>query len=157
MDRDLIASCYTVDSQDHHGSFRGTGAEFADYICGDSPIPKASKSMIHILGQMLFEVRADEAFGETAFTLSMAITEEDLFQPFNTAMASGNLFQEVGRYVDYFKRIDGQWLLHYRRVVIDWQGVIPGTNGDVPVGGVRSTRDRTDPVYDECREPRTRY
>ena len=155
LDRDLIASCYTVDSQDHHGSFRGTGAEFADYMCGGSPISRASTSMIHILGQMLFDVRSDEAFGETAFTFSMALTDEHPDQPFNTARASGNLYQAVGRYVDYFKRVDGQWLLHYRRVVVDWQGVIPGTNGDVPVGGVLSARDRTDPVYDERRQPPT--
>ena len=35
-DYELIVSCYTEDSQDDHGRFRGTGREFADYICHKS-------------------------------------------------------------------------------------------------------------------------
>lgn len=139
-DQDAIAACYTDDSVDHHGSFLGTGAEFADYICGGSPISKASESMIHCLGQSLFDIRGDEAFGETAFMFDMA-------------MADGGLYHGAGRYVDHFVRVGGRWLLHYRRVVADWQGLLSTVRRDVPESGARSRRDRTDPVYDERRAP----
>ncbi|HEY1828465.1 MAG TPA: hypothetical protein VGF87_10610, partial [Acidimicrobiales bacterium] len=32
-DRERIASCYAEDSFDDHGSFKGSGRAFADFIC----------------------------------------------------------------------------------------------------------------------------
>ena len=45
-DRERIASCYTEDSLDDHGVFKGTGAEFAEFVCG----PGFLTTMHHLLG-----------------------------------------------------------------------------------------------------------
>lgn len=134
-ERDLISSCYTKDSYDDHGGFKGTGAEFADYICSGSQISASAKAIQHILGQSLFDIRGDEAFGETAYSFDMVTADDQLFHSF-------------GRYVDHFKRVDGRWLLHYRRVVSDWGGMVTATKSPTAGGQITSARDSSDPVYD---------
>ncbi len=134
-DQELVASCYTKDSFDDHGGFKGTGAEFAAYICGGSQISASAKTLQHVLGQTVWEFRGDDAFGETAYSFDMVTSDDDLFHSF-------------GRYVDYFKRVDGTWLLHYRRVVSDWGGVMQATASPSAGGQIGSTRDKTDPSYD---------
>jgi hypothetical protein len=127
-DRERIAACYSEDSYDDHGTFKGSGRAFADYICESDFIT----AMHHQLGQSVFDVQGDEAWGETYFTFHGAA---------GTARFSG-----YGRYVDYFTRIDGEWKLHYRRVV-------PDTVPDDPALYWSSTRDSTDPSYDRRRGP----
>jgi hypothetical protein len=134
-DRELVTSCYTEDSFDDHGGFRGTGAEFAAYICGGSPISKTAKTLQHVLGQTVWDIEGDEAFGETAYGFDMVTSEDKLFRSF-------------GRYVDYFKKVDGTWLLHYRRVVSDWGGIVEAEASPSAGGQIGSTRDTNDPSYD---------
>ncbi len=129
-DRDRIASCYDEDSYDDHGLFKGSGREFAGFICG----PGALRAMHHQLGQSVFAVQGDEAWGETFFTFHAATGSADL---------SGH-----GRYVDYFRKVANQWKLVYRRVVPD--AVLAG---DDPDAYWPSRRDRTDPSYDRRRRP----
>ncbi len=62
-DRDRIASCYAEDSFDDHGTFKGTGQAFADFVCRPGPM----STMHHLLGQSIFEVQGDEAWGETFY------------------------------------------------------------------------------------------
>lgn len=137
-DRDLIASCYVEDSWDDHGGFKGTGAQFADYICGGSPISSSAQSMLHVLGQQLFDIRGDEAFVETAYSFDMV-------------NAAGNLVHSAGRYVDYLVRVDAGWRLKYRRVIPEWTGEVTAAELPAAPDRVRPARDRTDPVYDERR------
>lgn len=124
-DRDRIASCYTEDSYDDHGSFKGTGKEFADFVCGPTPM----SSMHHLIGQSIFDVAGDEAWGETFYVFHGAV---------GTRQVDGH-----GRYVDYFRRVDGVWKLAYRRVVPD---AVPA--GDAADTYWRPARDRSDPSYD---------
>ncbi len=126
-DRDGIASCYAPDSYDDHGAFKGSGQQFADFLCNTSHPLKTH----HQLGQCLFDVSGEEAWGETYFTM----------------YGLGNL-PLYGRYVDYFQRLDDQWLLKYRRVVPEVTVV-----GDDIESYWRSGRDRSDPVYDHLRAP----
>ncbi len=129
-DRERIIACYTEDSYDDHGAFKGSGREFADFICG----PGSMSALHHLLGQSVFDVQGDEAWGETFFTFHGALGPADL--------------TGYGRYVDYFRKTDGGWKLRYRRVVPD----------AVPAGDDRgaywpASRDRTDPSYDHLRWP----
>jgi hypothetical protein len=84
--------------------------------------------MHHLLGQSVFVVEGEEAWGETFFIFHGVA---------RTVAVSG-----YGRYVDYFQKCDAGWKLKYRRVVAD----------DVPGGDTASywpsSRDRTDPSYD---------
>ena len=127
-DRARIASCYAEDSFDDHGTFKGTGAQFADFVCRPGPMT----SMHHLLGQSVFDVRGDEAWGETFYGFNGSA---------GTAPVTGH-----GRYVDYFHRIDGTWKLVYRRVVPD---AVPA--GDDAGAYWRPRRDGDDPSYDRRR------
>lgn len=131
-DRDGIAACYTEDSFDDHGTFKGTGQEFADFVCGPGPM----SSMHHLIGQSVFDVDVDgdEAWGET-------------FYVFHGTAGSADVVGH-GRYVDYFRRVEGAWKLAYRRVVPD---AVPA--GDDAGKYWRPSRDRDDPSYDRRRHP----
>ncbi|HXX90069.1 MAG TPA: nuclear transport factor 2 family protein [Acidimicrobiales bacterium] len=129
-DRERIVSCYAEGSFDDHGGFKGSGRAFAEFVCG----PGAMSRMHHLLGQSVFDVRGDEAWGETFFVFHGAA---------GTTAVSG-----CGRYVDYFRKSDGRWKVSYRRVVPD----------EVPVGDDLAaywpaSRDRSDPSYDRKRAP----
>jgi len=129
-DRERIASCYTADSFDDHGTFKGSGAEFATFVSSGGIVD----AMHHLLGQSIFDVHDDEAWGETFFIFHGAV---------GATSVSG-----YGRYVDYFKKIDGVWKLKYRRVVPD---VIPA--GDDRTAYWAASRDRADPSYDRRTAP----
>lgn len=130
-DRERIASCYTEDSFDDHGTFKGTGREFADFVCrSDGPM----SSMHHLIGQSVFDVQDDEAWGETFYVFHGAA---------GTSQVDGH-----GRYVDYFRRVGGVWKLAYRRVVPD---AVP--TGDDLDAYWQPTRNPYDPSYDRRRCP----
>jgi hypothetical protein len=132
-DRARIVGCYTDDSYDDHGSFKGSGREFADFICGPGYFDK----MHHLLGSSVFEVQGDEAWGETYFVFHGA--------------GGGVVVSGYGRYVDYFLRTGERWKLKYRRVVPDETPV-----GDDLGSYWPSRRDRSDPSYDRRRSPSDR-
>ena len=129
-DRERIAACYAEDSYDDHGVFKGTGHEFAEFICNS----RAMSSMHHLLGQSVFEVTGDEAWGETFYNFH--------------GLVGGTVVSAHGRYVDYFRRIDGRWKLSYRRVVPD---VTPP--GDDLEAYWQPSRDEGDPSYERRRAP----
>ncbi len=127
-DAERIAACYAEESFDDHGAFKGSGRQFAAFMSG----PGAMAVMHHQLGQSLFDLSGDEAWGETSFVFHGV---------FGSTPVSG-----YGRYVDYFRRIDGAWKVVYRRVVPD---AVP----DDLAGYWPSRRDRSDPSYDRRRWP----
>lgn len=129
-DRDRIADCYTEDSFDDHGTFKGSGADFADFVCRKGPM----RTMHHLIGQSVFDVEGDEAWGET-------------FYVFHGGVGAG-VVTGHGRYVDHFRRVDGSWKLAYRRVVPD---AVPA--GDDAGAYWTATRGRDDPSYDRMRRP----
>jgi hypothetical protein len=132
-DKDAIIDCYTADSYDDHGVFKGSGAEFAEMIC--APAGRAGQlTMHHLLGQSVFDVRGDEAWGETFFVMH--------------ALIGGDIATGYGRYIDYFRRTGDAWKIAYRRVVPDV--TIPGDDASQYW---RPRRDRTDPRYDHLTAP----
>jgi hypothetical protein len=133
-DYELIASCYTEDSYDDHGRFRGTGREFADYICHKS-FSVTSRFRNHNLGQSLFEIDGDQAFGETYFVFHMQ-TE------------TGTVLEGCGRYLDDFVRVDGKWLIKRRRCLEEWTGEVEAKTLAKPAHALVSSRDLQDPLYE---------
>jgi hypothetical protein len=136
-DREAIIGCYAEESYDDHGAFKGSGRDFADMICAPSG-PGDQMTMHHLLGQSVFDVGGDDAWGETFFVMHA------VFSGGGKAMAS------FGRYVDYFRRIDGTWKLVYRRVVPDV--TLPGDHASY----WEPSRDRSDPRYDRLTRPPVR-
>jgi hypothetical protein len=131
-DRERIASCYAEDSFDDHGSFKGSGCAFADFICDAGFMT----FMHHLIGQSVFEVDAagQQAWGETYFTFQGGV---------GPTVVTG-----CGRYADYFVKADGAWKLKYRRVVPDLSPA-----GDDPANYWQASRDRDDPSYDRRTGP----
>jgi ketosteroid isomerase-like protein len=131
-DREAIIGCYAEESYDDHGAFKGSGREFAEMICAPSG-PGRQMTMHHLLGQSVFDVEGDDAWGETFFVMH--------------AVTAGRTMASFGRYVDYFRRIDGRWKLVYRRVVPD--ATLPGDDANYWT----PSRDRSDPRYDRLTKP----
>lgn len=132
-DKDAIIDCYTADSYDDHGVFKGSGAEFAAMIC--APAGRAGQlTMHHLLGQSVFDVVGDQAWGETFFVMH--------------ALIGDDVGVGYGRYIDHFRRTDNGWKVGYRRVVPDV--TIPG---DDVAQYWRPSRDGTDPRYDRLTAP----
>lgn len=139
-DRDGIIASYAEESYDDHGAgFRGNGRDFADYMV-DGPGSGGAKFQLHILGQSVFDVDGDEAFGETAYIMV-------------AQLPTGDLAQAIGRYLDYCQRIDGGWKIKYRRVVSDYVGTVNSTEFPGAEGLLTSARDKSDPVYQQMRWP----
>ena len=134
-DREAIIDCYAPQSYDDHGTFKGSGPEFAEMIC--APAGRAGQlTMHHLRGQSVFDVEGDEAWGETFFVMH--------------ALIGGQVTAGYGRYIDYFQRLGGGWKVAYRRVVPDV--TIPG---DDPGRYWQPKRDSTDPRYDRLTAPPT--
>jgi len=131
-DREAIIDCYAEESYDDHGAFKGSGRGFAEMICASTDSGPLT-AMHHLLGQSVFDVRGDEAWGETFFVMH--------------AVAAGRTMASFGRYIDYFLRIDDRWKLRYRRVLPD--ATLPGDDAKYWT----STRDRSDPRYDRLTSP----
>lgn len=131
-DRDAIIGCYAEESYDDHGAFKGSGRGFAEMICAPSG-PGRQMTMHHLLGQSVFDIDGDDAWGETFFVMN--------------AVISGRTMASFGRYIDYFRRSDGGWKLAYRRVVPD--ATLPGDDADY----WKPSRDRSDPRYDKLTKP----
>ena len=134
-DKDAVIDCFAPQSYDDHGGFKGSGSEFADMIC--APAGRAQQlTMHHLLGQSVFNVHGDEAWGETFFVMHALIGDQ---------VATG-----YGRYIDYFRRMGDAWKLAYRRVVPDV--TIPGHDASQYW---QPRRDQSDPRYDHLTAPPT--
>jgi hypothetical protein len=132
-DKDAIVDCYASDSFDDHGVFKGSGAEFAQMICA-SDGRAGQLTMHHLLGQSVFDIDDDQAWGETFFVMH--------------ALVGDDIAVGYGRYIDYFRRTGGAWKLAYRRVVPDVT-----IAGDDVSQYWRPSRDHTDPRYDRLTAP----
>ena len=62
LDTELIASVYHEDAYDDHGTFKGSGKEFARQVIGG--LSRYERTM-HFLGTSLIEVEGNLAHGET--------------------------------------------------------------------------------------------
>ena len=90
-DLEAIIDCYAEKSYDDHGAFKGSGRGFAEMICASAGSGRLT-AMHHLLGQSVFDVQGDDAWGETFFIMH--------------AVAGGRTMASYGRYIDYFQRID---------------------------------------------------
>ncbi|WP_099023740.1 nuclear transport factor 2 family protein [Mycolicibacterium palauense] len=132
-DKQAILGCYAEPSYDDHGVFKGTGQEFAEFVCGPAA---GTMVMHHLLGQSVFDVRGDEAWGETFFIFH--------------SMFGAHCQSAFGRYIDYFRRVGPDWKVAYRRVVPDRTMA-----GDDMANYWAAHRGGDDPRYDRLTAPPT--
>jgi len=136
LDEALMASCYHPDGFDDHNSFRGSGTEFAKWVCQVLPHFEATH---HFIADPYIEIDTDVpdvANVDTYCEAHHVGTDTDMILAL--------------RYVDRFERRDGTWLIAKRVCAFDWTYTIPFDparkfkfDADFTVGH----RDRTDITY----------
>ncbi len=130
-DGPLLRSLFHPDATDDHGYFKGTAAEFADWVL---PLLETMERTQHTISNVLVDVAGDRAVGEAYF-----VAYHDL------AGAGGEPLRmtAAGRYLDRFERREGQWKFAHRAAVYDWNAVEPRSDKwDRTPGGPRDFGQR---------------
>ncbi len=106
----LLKSVYHTDALDDHGTFQGSGHDFARYIVEN--MDGAANGAQHHITNVLIELNlaALSAQVESYFIA---------FHPYTDASSSRVAFVG-GRYLDRFEARAGEWKIADRRVVLDW-------------------------------------
>jgi hypothetical protein len=133
LDEAAMASCYHHDGFDDHNSFRGSGTEFAAWVCQVLPHFEAT---MHFIGPPQVRVEGDIAHCDTYCEAHHVGADSDMILGL--------------RYVDRFERRGGTWLIAKRVCAFDWTYTVPIDTAnrfrfedDFTVGH----RDRTDITY----------
>ena len=108
LDEQMMASCYHPDGFDDHNSFRGSGTEFAKWVCDVLPHFEAT---MHFVGPPAIRVEGDTAHVDTYCVAHHVRTDNDMVLGL--------------RYVDRFERRDGAWLIAKRVCAFDWTYTVP--------------------------------
>lgn len=141
LDRELMASCYHPDGFDDHNSFRGSGTEFADWVCRVLPHFAATTHFI-----ALPHIRIQ---GEVALVDTYCVAHH-VSRPGDDGMATDMVMGL--RYVDRFERRAGVWLIARRECAFDWNYTVPfdpTATFQWDEDFIRGSRDRDDPSYRE--------
>lgn len=137
-DQALLDPAFHDDALDDHGNFRG-GKAAALAALKRSAENRATTASFHMLGNILIDLKGDEADVETYFMASQR-KEED-----------GKTFTRMraGRYLDHFVKRDNAWRILHRRVIDDWSRLdeVVATAREVGPDNTHGTRDRTDLSY----------
>jgi ketosteroid isomerase-like protein len=138
LDADLVASVYHDDAYDDHGTFKGSGKEFAKSVVVG--LARFERTM-HVIGNCLVDVDGDAARAETYCVAYHRTRAEDGPQ---------KDFVAGVRYVDHLERRGGgPWLIAKRVVVMEWTRWDPiGEQWDAAAHFTMGRRDRTDLVYE---------
>jgi|SRR5690554_2976733 len=111
--RDFTAlrELYHEDAMDEHGGmYHGPAAGFIDAL---PQIMGPMEVVWHMTGNMLIEVRGDEAEGEI---YTWSYHRADLGEG-PTDLVVG------GRYLDRYRRVDDCWKFQHRKIVMDWNQI----------------------------------
>jgi len=107
-DADAIKASYWPDASCDFGIFKGTFAEYLDWVVPGSP---AVLVTLHTLGQSVIELKGDIALAETHVAsyhrINMGAEERDITLG--------------GRYLDRFQKRNGEWRVAQRTMLYDWQ------------------------------------
>ena len=115
-DEALLRSVFHPDGTDDHGYFKGTGAEFVDWVL---PLLANMERTQHLVGNVLVDVRGDKAVSESYFVASHDLVD-----------GNGNerRMTTAGRYLDRFSVHDGEWKIIHRLAVYDWNANVERTD-----------------------------
>ena len=135
LDEELMAACYHADGFDDHNAFRGSGTEFAKWVCEVLPHFRATH---HFIADPYIRVEGDVAHADTYCIAHHLGDDSDMVLGL--------------RYVDRLERRAGEWRIARRVCAFDWSYTIPFDPArgyafaeDFTVG----RRDRTDITYGE--------
>jgi hypothetical protein len=139
LDEALMASCYHPDGCDDHNSFRGSGREFARWVCDVLP---HFESTAHFIGPPYIRLDGDIAQVDS-YCIAHHISRPD------DGGQQGDLVLAL-RYVDRFERRLGVWLIAKRVCAFDWTYTVPfdpATGFPFEEDFTLGARDRSDITY----------
>ena len=113
-DSAAIRACYHPDAVDDHGAFRGSAADFAEWVPKTLAIFSATQ---HFLSPPRIELAGEVARSETT------CTAHHLFPPEDPGGARDSIMGL--RYVDRFERRDGAWRIARRTCIWDYSYIVP--------------------------------
>ncbi|MEY2626551.1 MAG: hypothetical protein RJB08_310 [Actinomycetota bacterium] len=134
-DRDLIKSVYHEGGTDDHGSFVGSGTDFADFIV--DAMNAVGGTGQHHISNVLIEFQDENSAFVESYYLAM--------HPYPNANGQIELAFVGGRYLDRFSRRNGRWAIDARKVTFDWtRESVPGPEWTRAADFTGGTRDETD-------------
>ena len=112
-DAALVASVYHPDATDDHGSFKGLGIDFAEYVT--SRLRDRYDATMHSIANTVIDFTADDTARVESHVCARQRRIDD----------DGLVVVETfgGRYVDRFEQRDGEWKIAHRTVVHEWDKV----------------------------------
>lgn len=139
-DEGLLAGCYHPGAVDDHGFYQGSSAGF---IQAALEAGAGFENMRHVLCNEYVEFDADNvslAYSETVVLACMTSRRDTGLQLGITAC----------RFLDRFEERDGEWRIAHRKVVLDWDVVMPTTGAQgsaMTIGMLRGLPDPSDPSF----------
>jgi hypothetical protein len=112
LDAGSLHAVFWEDAYCEYGFMNGGAAAFIDFALGAL---SDHVSNHHMIGNTLFEVEGDEAFGEVYFHAYHKVKSEAGFDDLIVA----------GRYLDRYERRGGEWKMAYRSERVDWSRTTP--------------------------------
>lgn len=137
-DETLVRSVYHDDAHDDHGYWRGSGSEFATFVC--RRLSSTNSATTHSITNVLIELDGDKAVSESQVVATLIRRDTD---PIEADIMGA-------RYHDRLSKRGGEWRIDSRTVVLDWHKTEQwaSTSAPVPLEGFsRGARHPDDPVY----------
>jgi SnoaL-like domain len=135
-DRELLRACFSLDATlNYPGAYAGGVEGFMEFV--ERTVFKAWTRTMHFAGNMLIEIKDDEAFTETyAIAHHKGSSEKAL---------SGTFLVMWLRYIDRLRRTPEGWRINRREVALEWMRSDKGGMWDDYPS--ISRRDRSDASY----------
>lgn len=148
VDAVLLRNCYHDDATDEHGSFRGTAAEYVEWVM---KLLTKYDGTTHMLAQSVFDWPTSTARDEVHPGPLPSNVRVETYGTSTHWSASGapsaNLVTGF-RYIDDFVLRDGQWKIGRRIAIGEWsRRCDPDTWWEIPDLHRRGARGRDDAVY----------
>jgi SnoaL-like domain len=135
-DKTLVASVYHPDGTDDHGSFKGLGVDFAEYVT--RRLAERYEATMHTIANPVIEFTGPD----TAHVESHVCARQ------RRSDAGGVVLETFGgRYVDRFERRDGEWRIAHRTLVHEWDKIEHVELAFPPGRYTEGVRGSSDPSY----------
>lgn len=115
-DEAVLRDIFHPDGTDDHGYFKGSASEFIAWVL---PVLATMERTQHCVSNILVDVNGDEAVSEAYF-----VAWHDLVAPDGKEIR----MTAAGRYLDHFRKHDGEWKIFHRKAVFDWNANEPRTD-----------------------------
>jgi hypothetical protein len=135
-DAALVASIYHPDGTDDHGSFKGLGVDFANYVTGR--LAERYEATMHSISNVAISFTGPDSARVECHVCARHLGNDD---------RGPALMTFGGRYIDRFERRGGEWKIAHRAVVHEWDKVEHVELAFPPGRFTEGVRGRSDPAY----------